>query len=200
MNFLAHIYLSGVQDDVIIGNFMGDYVKGHDYNKYPPLLRKGMIIHRKIDSFTDTHPVVSKHKSYFQPKYRKYAGIVTDIIYDHFLSNDWYSFSDENFDDYVNNIYRLLEDNIYRMPDDLKRMVPRLVKNRWLNLYRDIEGIEGVLIGMSKGTSLPAEADFAMYILRKHYNEIKHDFSPYFNELIAHINEQEKLITDIHEI
>lgn len=191
MNFLAHIFLSGTHEDVIVGNFMGDYVKGHDYNKFTPLLRKGMILHRRIDTFTDTHLIVSKHKSYFQPKYRKYAGIVTDIIYDHFLCNDWYAFTDENFDDYVNNIYQILNDNINRMPDDLKIIVPRLVKNRWLNMYKEIDGIKSVLIGMSKGTSLPPETDFAMFILRKHYHEFKQDFPAFFTELITYLNEQE---------
>ncbi len=86
MNFLAHIYLSGDNDEIKLGNFIGDYIKGNAYNKYPPLIRKGILLHRKIDYFTDSHPIVRNHKSFFYDKYHKYAGIIIDIIYDHFLS------------------------------------------------------------------------------------------------------------------
>jgi len=85
MNVLAHIYLSGDSDQIIIGNYIGDYVKGRDYLKYPDLVRKGIILHRHIDAFTDRHPVVHRSKIFFSKKYHKYSGVVTDIIYDHFL-------------------------------------------------------------------------------------------------------------------
>ena len=93
MNVLAHIYLSGDSDKIIIGNYIGDYVKGRDYLKYPDLIRKGIIIHRHIDGFTDRHPVVHRSKIFFTRKYHKYAGVITDIIYDHFLTKEWDFFS-----------------------------------------------------------------------------------------------------------
>lgn len=89
MNVLAHIYLSGDSEKVIIGNYIGDYVKGRDYLNYPEQIRKGIIIHRHIDDFTDRHPVVHRSKIFFTRKYHKYSGVVTDIIYDHFLTKEW---------------------------------------------------------------------------------------------------------------
>ena len=86
MNVLAHIYLSGDSDKIIIGNYIGDYVKGRDYLNYPELIRKGIILHRYIDMFTDRHPVVHRSKIYFSRKYHKYAGVITDIMYDHYLT------------------------------------------------------------------------------------------------------------------
>jgi acyl carrier protein phosphodiesterase len=190
MNFLAHIYLSGDNDDVRLGNFISDYVKGRDHHNFPPMVQKGILIHRKIDFFTDTHPIVRKHKELFYPKYHKHAGIVTDILYDHFLSHDWHMFSDVAFDEYVDDVHVWLQNNMDAIPTEMKKFIPHFIKNSWLRLYRTIEGIESVLIGMSKGTSLPPEYEFAIHILRKHYNEMKHDFYKYFPELVEYIKIQ----------
>ncbi len=187
MNFLAHIYLSGNNNEIRLGNFIGDYVKGKDYNKFPDEVRKGIILHRKIDTFTDSHPIVRNHKKLFYSKYHKYAGIITDIIYDHYLAREWHMFSEVIFDEYTKNTHEWLLNNLDRMPLEMKKFVPNFIRNDWLHSYYTIEGIQSVLIGMSKGTSLPAEYEFAIYILNKHYNEIKDDFLKYFPLLIEHV-------------
>jgi acyl carrier protein phosphodiesterase len=187
MNFLAHIYLSGNSDEIRLGNFIGDYVKGKDYKNYPDEVRKGIILHRKIDTFTDAHPIVRNHKTFFYSQYHKYAGIITDIIYDHFLAQEWHMFSEVMFKEYIQNTYEWLQNNIDKMPLEMKKFVPNFIRNNWLQSYYSIEGIQSVLIGMSKGTSLPAEYEFAIYILRKHYAEFKKDFLVYFPLLIEHV-------------
>lgn len=190
MNFLAHIYLSGESDDIRLGNFIGDYVKGKEHSNYSPDVQRGILLHRKIDSFTDNHPIVRTHKTLFYNKFHKYAGVVTDIIYDHYLATNWHMFSDILLENYIQNVYEWLIQNVEKMPSDMHRMVPSMVKNDWLNAYKTIEGIGSVLIGMSKGTSLPAEYDFALLILRKHYQEIKHGFFDYFPQLIEYVEKQ----------
>ena len=89
MNFLAHIYLSGDSRELLIGNFIGDYVKGKDYEKYPPAIQDGILLHRKIDWFTDDHSITKKAKKLVRGQYGLYAGIVIDIFYDHYLSANW---------------------------------------------------------------------------------------------------------------
>jgi len=190
MNFLAHIYLSGDNDEIRLGNFIGDYVKGKDHQNYSPIVQKGILLHRNIDFFTDSHPIVRNHKALFYDKYHKYAGIVTDIIYDHFLSNDWHMFSDVAFDEYVENVHQWLIENIDSMPIEMKKFVPNFIRYKWLQSYKTIEGIKTVFIGMSKGTSLPPEYEFAILILQKHYQEIRHDFYKFFPELIEYIRVQ----------
>ncbi len=189
MNFLAHIYLSRDNEEIRLGNFIGDYVKGRDYDKFPEMVRKGIILHRRIDSYTDSHPIVLQHKQLFYLRYHKYAGIVTDIIYDHFLSREWDRFSDINFDEYVDFINTWLYDSIDIMPLEMKKFVPNFIRNKWLQSYRTVDGIKSVLIGMSKGTSLPAEYEFAITILNKHYIELKHDFFNYFPQLVDFVEE-----------
>jgi acyl carrier protein phosphodiesterase len=155
MNFLAHLYLSGDCDDVKFGNFIGDYVKGRDYDKYPALIRKGIILHRKIDTYTDIHPIVRIHKSWLHSQYHKYAGIITDIFYDHFLAVEWLMFSNITYDEYMNNTHDILTNYPEHLPEGMKQIVPNFIRNKWLKAYQTTEGIESVLIGMTKGTSLP---------------------------------------------
>jgi acyl carrier protein phosphodiesterase len=183
MNFLAHIYLSGNNNEIRLGNFMGDYIKGGEHKNYPTLVQRGILLHRKIDSFTDSHPIVRHHNALFHFRYHKYAGVVTDIIYDHFLAHEWHKFSDIDYNEYIEFIYEWLLEYVDSMPLEMKKFVPYLIRNNWLKLYSSIEGIQSVLIGMSKGTSLPPEHEFAIQILKKHYEEIKHDFYSYFEEL-----------------
>lgn len=190
MNFLAHLYLSGENDDIRLGNLIGDFVKGKDYDKYPPLVRKGILIHRKIDSFTDAHPIVRKHKTLFSPRFHKYSGIVTDIIYDHFLADEWLMFSDVKYEEYLDNVHEGLMSRLDMVTDEMQYFINKFVKNKWLKSYDNIEGIRSVLIGMSKGTSLPPEAEFGILILKNHYRELRHDFLDYFPQLIAYINEE----------
>ena len=89
MNFLAHIYVSGDNDLVKIGNFMADSIRGHSYDVYPMEIQKGILLHRSIDSFTDMHPIYRQSKHRLHEKYGHYSGVIMDIFYDHFLAKNW---------------------------------------------------------------------------------------------------------------
>ncbi|MCF6183790.1 MAG: ACP phosphodiesterase [Bacteroidales bacterium] len=101
MNFLAHIFLSGDNEAVKFGNFTGDWVKGKSYNNFPREIQKGILLHRKIDSYTDSHNTVKKSILKIRPAYGKYSGVVTDILYDHFLAQNWQIYSESSLKDYV---------------------------------------------------------------------------------------------------
>ena len=190
MNFLAHIYLSGNSNEIRLGNFIADYVKGAEHTRYPTLVQRGILLHRKIDYFTDTHPIVKQHKLLFQPKYRKHAGVVTDIVYDHFLASEWHHFSDTPFDDYVDQVHDWLNDYMDSIPLEMRKIMPGFIRNNWLRSYKTLEGIESVLIGMSKGTSMPPENTFAIYVMHKNYQNLKKDFFAYF-ELLCEYSQKE---------
>ena len=111
MNFLAHIYLSGDNDFIKIGNFMADSIKGDHYNNYPEYIRKGILLHRSIDSFTDLHPVFRKSKHRLHDRYGHYSGVIMDIFYDHFLAKNWSNYNNITLEKYVFNFYQLLEQN-----------------------------------------------------------------------------------------
>ena len=140
MNFLAHIYLSGDNDFIKIGNFMADSIKGDNYNNYPEYIRKGILLHRSIDSFTDLHPVFRKSKHRLHDRYGHYSGVIMDIFYDHFLAKNWQDYHATRLPVYVEDFYLLLKYNFELLPKRVQNFYPYMVSDNWLltciQLYR----------------------------------------------------------------
>lgn len=187
MNYLAHIFLSGIEEEIMIGNFIGDYVKGSNYNKYPDLIKKGILLHRRIDSFTDKHKIVRQSKSYFLKPYQKYSGIIIDILYDHFLANNWEVFSSQPLDDFKKDIFNCLKKNYSVLPERVQFMVPSFIKNDWIGVYKSTDGIITVLKRMSMRTTLPDHSELAREILRKYYVQLESEFLTFFPEIIKYV-------------
>ena len=190
MNFLAHIYLSGDDDDIKIGNFLGDFVKGR-LNKltnaqYSSGVIKGMALHREIDFFTDTHPIVKQSIDRLQPKYHKFSGIVIDMFYDHILAINFNQYSSISLVEYAQKFYDLLERRKAEIPEPMGRMVESMVTRNWLLSYKTYEGIEWALTGISKRLSFESGIENATEELRKDYDLYKTEFQLYFPELITH--------------
>ena len=187
MNYLAHTYLSGNNDDIKIGNFLGDWVKGCDYLKYDEDIRTGITMHRNIDSFTDQHPIVYKSAARFQLRYAKYSRVVIDILYDHFLAKNWKDFSDVSLHDYVNQMHNLILNKIELLPDRLRNFLPEFMNERWIERYATLDGIRDVLNTMSKRTSLPNETHFAISVMEAHYQEFRYEFIDFFGQIIEFV-------------
>lgn len=183
MNFLAHLLLSGDDDEVIIGNFIGDYVKGHDLTKYSEKVRKGIMLHRNIDWFTDNHPIVRENKKLFQKFYGKYAGILIDIIYDHFLIMNWKAITSTPFPLFVDNINATIRNNFDLLPVELESVYISFIKNKWLLKYETLDGIELVFNKMSQITSLPSHTKFAIDVIKENYQLLNDSFMTFFPQL-----------------
>lgn len=190
MNFLAHTYLSGGNEQIIVGNFMGDYVKGKNYLLFPEQVKKGILIHRDIDTFTDMHEVTRRSKQRLSSRYHKYAGIIIDIFYDHFLASLWDSYSSLPLSEFVSRTYDLLKRNYKVLPDSIKRWFPTFLENNWMMAYTHVEGIELVLERMSANTSLPNHSAFAVEVLRKQYSVFMEDFLEFFPEIVEFLEEK----------
>lgn len=187
MNVLAHIYLSGDSDDIIIGNYIGDYVKGRDYLKYPDQIRRGIILHRNIDAFTDKHPVVHRSKIHFSRKYHKYAGVVVDILYDHFLTKEWDTYSRRPMESITYQFYRAMVNNYNILPPKVQDRFPFFIINNWLESYKTSKGLRTVFNALSRRTSLPRETKFAIKSLKKNYYSLNEDFMEFFPQLIEYV-------------
>jgi len=187
MNFLAHILLSGEDDFVKIGNFIGDYVKGKQYTVYPPQVQKGILMHRNIDDFTDKSSLPKQIKPLFSHHYRKYAGIVIDLFYDHFLAVNWLKFSEQSLSMFVREFYAILQQNKNLLPERVQNFLPRMIAQNRLYSYLYFQGLEQALTIMSKHTSLPDHTQAALDILSKNYQAINQNFLEFFPELIGHI-------------
>jgi len=187
MNFLAHIFLSGNDNEIKIGNFIADALKGSTYKTYPEKIALGVVIHRAIDSFADTHKIYSIGKIPLQSKYGHYSGIVLDIFFDHFLALHWEKFSKQNFKAFCRNFYLNLTLNTATLPPRYRYMFPFMIVGDWLGSYKIINKTELALSRMSKRTSLPPESNFAKETLITNYNLYeKHffDFMPQIIEMV----------------
>ncbi|WP_338063738.1 ACP phosphodiesterase [Alteromonas flava] len=89
MNYLAHIHMAHVSQTSLVGNFLGDFVKGSDLTRFPHELQTGIRLHRAIDSYTDSHPVISQLREHFPPALRRMSGIIIDVYFDHLLCRHW---------------------------------------------------------------------------------------------------------------
>ena len=180
MNFLAHIYLSGDSKEILIGNFIGDYVKGKHISGYPEKVKKGILLHRSIDSYTDRHAITRSSKKIIAEKYGLYAGIVVDIYYDHFLSANWQQFSEVPLREYIHDRYRMLDAGFPLFPAGVKSWFPYFIKSNWLETYTSFNGLNMVFKRMSYRTSLPDHAEYAVSQLRLNYDLLKENFFDFF--------------------
>lgn len=183
MNFLAHIYLSGDNDLIKIGNFMADGVRGNKYLHYPEEVQKGIILHRAIDTFTDAHPIFRKSKHRLHEKYGHYSGVIMDILYDHFLAKNWALYSNEPLEEYVARFYKSLEDNYVILNTKTRNLMPYMFENNWLVSYATIAGIEMILFQMDYRTKHRVHMQEAIVELQEFYTEFEEEFTLFFKEL-----------------
>ncbi len=193
MNFLAHIYLSGDDDNIKIGNFLGDFVKGRlnklTSSQYSEGVIRGMALHREIDFFTDNHPTVRQSIDRLQPKYHKFSGIVVDMFYDHILAKNFQLFSNISLEEYAHNFYEVLEKRKAEIPEPMEKMVNSMVSRNWFVGYKSLEGIEWALTGISKRLSFESGIENATEELRKEYDLYEAEFQIFFPEIINNSKE-----------
>ncbi len=184
MNYLAHVYLSGANDLIKVGNFMADSVKGSQYQNYEKELQLGILLHRHIDSFTDAHPIYRQSKHRLHEKYGHYSGVIMDILYDHFLAKNWEKYSSISLPDFSKNFYKILENNLDLLPEKTKKIVPFLVTQNWFESFASITGIEKILLQMDYKTHHRVAMHEAVVELKNNYKEFENEFTLFFEELM----------------
>jgi len=190
MNFLAHLYLSGENIDIRLGNFIGDYVKGNKLENYSEDIKKGIVIHRAIDTFTDKHPSTHACNKLLQPGYGKYSGVVVDIFYDHFLAKDWKNYSNSDLKSYTKLFYHQMVQRCHLLPARVNRFLPFMIHSDRLYSYRTLDGLKQAIDIMSKVSSLPSNSEFAIQILKENYTFYNDQFKIIFADIIEHISKE----------
>lgn len=188
MNYLAHLYLSGNDEKIMVGNFIGDYVKGRNFENFPEKIGEGIRLHRRIDSFTDAHPLVLEAKIIMRPEFRLYSGIIVDFFYDHFLAQKWNSYSDISLRDFAKRAHAILLSNYRHLPLRVQGFLPFLIQNRRLESYASVDGILQSIEIMGKYSSLPSKPDITRKILTENYPVLKSNFDAFMPELIDFVN------------
>jgi acyl carrier protein phosphodiesterase len=184
MNFLAHIYLSNDDPGIMVGNFIGDFVKGRNFaDRYDRNIANGIELHRMIDEFTDRHEMVGKSKQKLRPKYRHYSAVIVDIFYDHFLANLWDNYHTTPLKEYAKNAYLTLEEHRSILPVEVKKMLPYMIKDNWLVNYGNLNGISQALNGISRRTRYDSKMNESVHELKEFYEDFKKEFQSFIPEL-----------------
>ena len=181
MNFLAHIYLSGEDPEVQIGNFMADAVKGNSYRNFNPKVQSGILLHRFIDSYTDAHPVFRASKSRLHGKqFGHYSGVIMDLFYDHFLAANWSEFHAKTLEIYVAEFYQVISQYKETTPERTQHLIPYMISQNWLLQYQSIEGLNTILGQMNRRTKGRSNMDQAAEELQKYYHLFEMEFFDFF--------------------
>lgn len=180
MNLLAHIYLSGDDRPLLLGNFIGDAVKGKAYNDYPPGIRKGILAHRFIDSFTDDHPLGKEARALIRPFAGKFAPVVLDLLYDHFLAREWARYHSLPLDQYALQVYRILGEYSDWMPQRIRKMYWYMSRDDWLTGYATKEGIQRAMQGLSRRAEHRFDPVQSLAVLNVHEKALHGIFLRFF--------------------
>ena len=186
MNYLGHAFLSFGNSGILTGNMIGDHVKGKlALDKYPAEIKKGLILHRKIDEFSDNHPATLRAKVLFREDYGLYAGAIIDTLYDHFLANDPKCFATEGaLKDFTGMVYMQLEENREFFPATFAEYFPYMKEHNWLYNYRTLKGIEKSLGGVARrALHMPPPAK-AYEIFVGHYYLLNQCYYEFIDDVI----------------
>lgn len=182
MNYLAHAVLSNNNNNLLVGNFIADHIRGNDFSAYSDEIVQGIYLHRKIDSFTDEHPLFKSSKRLFYKGFEKYSGILVDIYFDHLLAKNFKKYHEHDLDFFSKNVYQVYNQHQHLLPQSSSRFLQYVVKNNIYTAYADIRGIETVLFQLSQRIKHNVSLDESLETFIKNENELQDNFISFFSE------------------
>jgi acyl carrier protein phosphodiesterase len=190
LNFLAHSFLSGPDEALLVGNFIADSVKGRQKEKYTPEIQRGIILHRQIDTFTDAHPIVQQTKARLRPGYGKFSGVISDMFYDHFLAANFKNYSAVPLLEYTHWVYGIMQKYRAQLPERVHYFLPYMVRQNWLYNYAQVSGIQKSLQGLSQRSNFTSNMATATEELEAFYALYQTDFERFFPDLQRFVKQQ----------
>ena len=187
MNFLAHLFLAGDDEELVIGNMVADFIRKSAVEDFPAGIQKGIQLHWSIDTYTDVHPIVRQAARRLYPNHGKYAPVVLDILFDYFLAKNWDRYSLLSLRQFTNRTYKTLFRYENWLPPRLKRNLAPMVDKDWLFRSGTIEGLRTLLEGVDKRTKFPSNFAGAIEDVKESYAVFDNAFNIFFPELIAHV-------------
>lgn len=183
MNYLAHFHLAWPQELLVAGGLEGDFHKGPLPGSLPQPLLEGVQLHRAIDAFTDRHPALAEARRLFPEGTRRYAGILLDLCFDHFLSLHWQRFGDTDLDQFSRGVYRILEAHSDKLSEPARRMAGRLREYHVLGQYRHWETVPASASRIGSRLRRPNPMDRAQELLEPILPELEAIFLVFYPEL-----------------
>ena len=194
MNLLAHAYLSKPYSSVLLGNMLGDDVKGMQIKLYPPGVRVGIQLHRYIDSFTDEHPLISEAKKIFSPVAGLYAGAIIDISMDYFLANDPLILSAVQWQAFAHWAYQQLAIGESWHIGGFKRYFPYLVRENWFIHYAELPFIEQSMRNLLKRVGKAAIYPEVKSLFESNNKMLAETYNAFFPLLNQYVSEKLPLL------
>ena len=186
MNFLAHAFLSFNRPEILVGNMISDFVKGKEKYDYPDAILMGINLHRTIDAFTDSHPATKAAAKLLKPAAGPYAGAFVDIVYDHFLANDYLQFINENaLQDFASNTYFTLTPFVPLMPEKFAAMFPYMQSQNWLFNYRLKSGTESSFGGLVRRAKYIEDSKETYRLFEEKYESLHECYQAFFPDVKA---------------
>ena len=190
MNHLAHLMLARNSDKLMVGGFIADSVKGKKYLDYENEISNGILLHRFIDNFTDTHKEVSELKILLRPQFGLLSGVVIDMLYDHQLAKHWNNFNTDSLESFTTRAYNMFEQFAFIMPERPKAMLHYMRKENWLLNYAQVEGMTKSFNGMAQRIRKGELLLQAPAFMQQHDAVLKESFFRFFPELIIRCEEE----------
>lgn len=189
MNYLAHIHLARHSDDAMLGALLGDFVFGlAALQDWSPVVRREILVHRKVDRYTDDHPLVVEARALFGAGRRRYAGIALDVYYDHCLARDWARYSALPLDAFTAGFYAYLLSRHEELPGRLHAIAPRIAAHDWLGSYRQRGSVDQAVTRIATRLSRNGERLVeCLDDLRTHEAQIAAGFERFFPQLVEYV-------------
>ena len=186
MNFLAHLKLSGDHESIMLGNFIADHIRGNKIHHLPQEVIDGIMLHRKIDYYTDHHPEFMKTRARLHKKYHKYAGVIADIFYDHFLAKNWSEYSEFHLSSFTSYSYGILLRNYSLLPSQTKKILPFFIMQNWLASYAKMEGLRRSFQYMARKANFKSNMEYVVDDLIDDYELYEAEFKTFFPDIAAY--------------
>ena len=193
MNFLAHLFLDSSSDDDLLGSLLGDFVKGGTEGRFRAAVSDAIHLHRKIDSFADAHMITRKSRNRISPLRRRFAGIIVDVCYDHFLSRHWRHFSTTDLKPFVDRVYAVLIKNHSLLPERLRRILPFMISQNLLGSYIHLEKVGDALDRIAGRLSRGGQFMRAITEIEANYEALEIDFLAFFPDLTVFVETRKAL-------
>ena len=191
MNHFAHLVLAQPTVESTVGNLLGDFARGVDADSLPAPVRAGLLNHRAVDRFTDSHPLVREMKRGFSRKRRRFAGIALDIYFDHLLIRHWELFEQRRLEPLIGDFYRRMAVGRALMPGpDMRRVTQRMIDYDWFGSYRDIDAVAESLDRVAGRIRFDNDFANAIEDLLRQHDSIRDGFLEFFPQLQRHVAEQ----------
>ncbi|WXL24959.1 ACP phosphodiesterase [Ectopseudomonas mendocina] len=189
MNYLAHLHLGGNAPAQLLGSLYGDFVKGPLQGQWSAEIEAAIRLHRRIDVFTDSHPLQEQARARFATHRRRYAGILLDVFFDHCLAQNWREYSHEPLPVFTGRVYQVLREEP-NLPERLALIAPRMAEQDWLGSYKDFAVLEQVIRGIDRRLSKPGLLLGGIEELERLYEPLMDDFRAFYPQLLLYVRSE----------